>query len=52
MIDDYCDPAVDPDGWNALPGVKKACDEFFVGKPEKVHYIYSDPYSHGFFRKA
>ena len=35
-----------------LPGVKKACDEFFVGKPEKVHYIYSGPYSHGFFHKA
>jgi len=52
VIDDYCDPAVDPHGWNALPGVKKACDEFFADKPERVHYIYSGPYSHGFFHRA
>lgn len=52
VIDDYCDPSLYPGGWNALPGVKKACDEFFSDKPEKVHYIYSGPYSHGFFHKA
>jgi len=51
VVDDYCDPAIYPQGWNALPGVKKACDEFFSGKPEKVQYLYSGPYSHGYFRK-
>jgi O-methyltransferase len=52
VVDDYCDPAVNPDGWNALPGVKKACDEFFADKPERVYSLYAGPYSHGFFRKG
>lgn len=51
LIDDYCDPAVHPSGWNHLPGVKQACDEFFVDKPERVAHIYSGAFSHGFFRK-
>lgn len=51
VVDDYCDLAVDPRGWNALPGVKKACDEFFRDKPEKVSSLYSGPCAHGFFRK-
>ena len=36
LIDDYNDPSVDPLGWNSLPGVKKACDEYLADKPEKV----------------
>lgn len=51
LIDDYCDPGVYPQGWNALPGVKKACDDYLADKPERVSYIYSGHYSHGFFRK-
>ncbi len=51
LIDDYADPSIYPDCWNELPGVKKACDEFFADKPEKVAYIYSGHYSHGYFRK-
>jgi O-methyltransferase len=51
LLDDYNDPAVNPAGWNLLPGVKKACDEFFVDKPEQVVPIYSGGYSHAFFRK-
>lgn len=51
LIDDYCDTAVDPHGWNQLPGVKKACDAFLADKPEKVCYLYSGSYTHGFFRK-
>jgi O-methyltransferase len=51
LIDDYCDPAVYPDGWNYLPGVKKACDEFLSDKPERITYLYSGTFSHGFFRK-
>ena len=52
LIDDYCDPQINPKGWNRLPGVKKACDEYLVDKPEKVEFIYSGIYSHAFFRKA
>ena len=51
LIDDYCDPQINPKGWNRLPGVKKACDEYLVDKPEKMEFIYSGPYSHAFFRK-
>jgi O-methyltransferase len=52
LIDDYCDPAVNPAGWNKLPGVKKACDEYLRDKPEKMEFIYSGDYSHAFFRKG
>jgi O-methyltransferase len=52
LIDDYCDPQINPKGWNRLPGVKKACDEYLADKPEKMEFIYSGPYSHAFFRKA
>lgn len=51
VVDDYCDPNSRPDGWNHLPGVKRPCDEFFVGKREHVAYTYSGNFSHGFFRK-
>ena len=33
------------------PGVKKATDEFFADKPEKVHVLYANEYSNGYFRK-
>jgi len=51
LIDDYCDPGVNPNGLNRLPGVKKACDDFFADKPEKIEFIYSGHYPHGYFRK-
>lgn len=51
LIDDYCDPAINPRGWNKLPGVKRACDEYLQDKPEKIEFIYSGSYSHGYFRK-
>lgn len=51
LVDDYCDPAVNPQGWNHLPGVKKACDELLQDKPESVSCIYSGAFSHGFFRR-
>ncbi len=35
-----------------MPGVKRACDEFFADEPERVSYIYSGAFSHGFFRKS
>jgi O-methyltransferase len=52
LIDDYCDPQINPKGWNRLHGVKKACDEYLIDKPEKMEFIYSGPYSHAFFRKG
>lgn len=30
VVDDYCDPTRDPHAWAGLPGVKRACDEFFT----------------------
>jgi O-methyltransferase len=33
------------------PGVKRACDEFFRDKPEKVSVLYAGEYSNGYFRK-
>jgi O-methyltransferase len=52
LVDDYCDPDINPHGWNALPGVKKACDEYLKNKPEKMEFIYSGSYSHAYFRKV
>ena len=52
LIDDYCDPEINPQGWNHLPGVKKACDVFLAGKPERICYVYSGNFSHAYFRKA
>lgn len=50
LIDDYCDPEAH-DCWNELPGVKHACDEYLQDKPEEVVLLYSDKYTHGYFRK-
>jgi len=50
LIDDYADPAIHH-GWNLLPGVKRACDEYLADKPERVTLLYAGDYSHGFFRK-
>jgi O-methyltransferase len=33
------------------PGVKRATDEFFADKPEKVAVLYANEYSNGYFRK-
>ena len=51
LIDDYADRSVYPEGWDKLPGVKRACDEYLAGKPERMSYIYAGLMSHGFFRK-
>ncbi len=50
IIDDYCDPKV-LDVNNILPGVKKACDEFFKDKKEKVGVLLAGGEAHGYFRK-
>jgi O-methyltransferase len=51
VVDDYCDLSINPRGWNYLPGVKKACDEFLTDKAERMCYLYSGAFTHGFFRK-
>jgi O-methyltransferase len=38
IVDDYADIAVNPRAWNGLPGVKRACDEFF-GDPSPMEVI-------------
>jgi O-methyltransferase len=50
VIDDYCDPKIH-DVNNILPGVKKACDEFFKDKKEKVGVLLAGCEAHGYFRK-
>lgn len=41
----------DIQGCYASPGVKRATDEFFADKPEKVSVLYANEYSNGYFRK-
>lgn len=50
VIDDYSDPKISRI-WNELPGIKKACDEFFMDKKEKVNVLIAGKFSHGYFRK-
>lgn len=50
VIDDYVDTDIHKT-WNALPGVKRACDEFFRDKKEKVNLLVAGRISHGYFRK-
>ena len=38
-------------GSDASPGVKRATDEFFAGRPERVHVLHANEYSNGSFRK-
>jgi O-methyltransferase len=52
LIDDYCDTSINPGGWNHLPGVKKACEEFLSDKPKRIVYIYSGAFTHAFIRKV
>ena len=56
LIDDYSDPAVF-ETFDLFPGVKKACDEFFLDKSEQVAVLYGGYSSklgygsHGYFKK-
>ena len=55
MIAVYYDESIFPrqglSGGYRSPGVKRATDEFFKDKPEKVHVLYANEYSNGYFRK-
>ena len=56
MIAVYYDETVFPrqdiKGVFRSPGVKRATDEFFHDKPEKVDVLYANEYSNGYFRKC
>jgi O-methyltransferase len=39
MIDDYCDLTINPRSWDRLPGVKKACDEYFTDTDQHVDVL-------------
>jgi O-methyltransferase len=55
MIAVYVDDAIFPrpglQGYYKSPGVKRAVDEFFADKPEKVNLLYSCENSNAYFRK-
>ena len=55
MIAVYYDDTIFPRkgiaGGYMSPGVKRATDEFFADKPEKVSVLYANEYSNGYFRK-
>ena len=55
MIAVYYDPTIFPregiPGGYMSPGVKRATDEFFRDKPEKISLLYANEYSNGYFRK-
>lgn len=52
LLMDYHDFSRTKGGTDSNPGVKAACDIFFDRKPEKVHVLYGNRYSHGYFRKV
>lgn len=55
MLGVYCDESVLPRPHTKQsyksPGVKRATDEFFADKAEKVFVLYANEYSNGYFRK-
>lgn len=65
LIADYCEPDIYsrqgfafPNSiaftslWNQWPAIRRACDDFFTDKPERMSVLYSGEYSHAFFRKT
>jgi O-methyltransferase len=55
MFGVYYDPSVylrdGIPGNYASPGVKRATDQFFASRPERVCVLYANEYSNGYFRK-
>lgn len=52
VLMDYHDPTSGDTGGDYNPGVKMACDEFFIDKPEELISLYGNEVSHAYFRKA
>jgi O-methyltransferase len=52
IVDDYCDSAKNPNAFAGFPGPKKACDEFFADKPERISVLVGPgDMAAGYFRK-
>jgi len=41
VIDDYADTSINPRAWDGLPGVKRACDDYFA-RADSVEVIIGD----------
>lgn len=41
IVDDYADTAINPKAWDGLPGVKKACDDYF-GTPSPLRVLFGE----------
>jgi O-methyltransferase len=53
IVDDYCDSERNPRAFDGFPGPKRACDEFFADKPERISVLVgSDDMAAGYFRKG
>ncbi|MGI5169455.1 TylF/MycF/NovP-related O-methyltransferase [Spirillospora sp. CA-253888] len=53
IVDDYCDEVRSPRAFAGFPGVKKACDEFFADKPERISVLVgTGKLAFGYFRKT
>ncbi len=51
LLMDYHRAGATLDGCNSNPGVRMACDAFFLDKPEQIQLLYGGPCSHAFVRK-
>ncbi|WP_421943904.1 TylF/MycF/NovP-related O-methyltransferase [Pedobacter sp.] len=51
VLMDYFDENINGERNNHNPGVKLACDEFFIDKSEEIVSLYGNQYSHAYFRK-
>ncbi|MEU7754859.1 TylF/MycF/NovP-related O-methyltransferase [Micromonospora sp. NPDC049101] len=53
IVDDYCDSGRNPQAFDRFSGPKRACDEFFADKPEKVSVLVgSGDLAFGYIRKG
>jgi O-methyltransferase len=41
VVDDYADTVVNPQAWDGLPGVKRACDDYF-GAPSPLEVLFGE----------
>jgi O-methyltransferase len=53
VLDDYADRTRNPRAWDGLPGPKRACDDFFSDKPERVCVLVgTGQLAFGYFRRG
>lgn len=51
VLMDYHNQGEDNISLDCNPGVKLACDEFFLSKPEIIFSLFGNQYAHAYFRK-